>query len=144
VGEVVVTLFSRVYPLVRFGTGDLASYTDEPCPCGRNSHRIPRILGMVGEHVRVKGMFVHVRELDEAMSKLPQISKYQMILRLEEHRDRITLNVEAEPGVNREELVEAVNRRCQDVFKLRMDNVEFLDKGTLAEGYKKIMDTRWG
>jgi phenylacetate-coenzyme A ligase PaaK-like adenylate-forming protein len=99
---------------------------------------------MVGEHVRVKGMFVHVRELDEAMSKLPQISKYQMILRLEEHRDRITLNVEAEPGVNRKEISEAVNRRCQDVFKLRMDNVEFLDKGTLAEGCKKIIDTRWG
>ena len=144
VGEVVVTLFSRVYPLVRFGTGDLASYTGEPCPCGRNSHRITRILGMVGEHVRVKGMFVHVRELDEAMSKVPQISKYQMILRLEEHRDRITLNVEVEPGVNRKEMAEAVNKWCQDVFKLRMDNVEFLDKGTLPDDHKKILDTRWG
>jgi phenylacetate-CoA ligase len=143
-GEIVVTLFSRIYPLVRFGTGDLASYTDEPCPCGRSSHRITRILGMVGEHVRVKGMFVHMRELDEAMSKLPQISRYQMVLRLEEHRDRITLKIEAEPGVNRKEIAEAINKRCQDVFKLRMDNVEFLDKGTLPDGCKKIVDTRWG
>ncbi|TET86674.1 MAG: phenylacetate--CoA ligase family protein, partial [Dehalococcoidia bacterium] len=57
-GEVVVTLFSNVYPLVRFGSGDLASYTDEPCPCGRTAPRITRSLGMVGEHIRVKGMFV--------------------------------------------------------------------------------------
>jgi len=75
---------------------------------------------------------------------VPQISKYQMILRLEEHRDRITLNVEVEPGVNRKEMAEAVNKWCQDVFKLRMDNVEFLDKGTLPDDHKKIVDTRWG
>jgi phenylacetate-CoA ligase len=144
VGEVVVTLFSSVYPLVRFGTGDLASYVDEPCGCGRNSPRITRILGMVGEHVRVKGMFVHLRELDDAMSKFPQVSRYQMVLRLEDHRDRITLNVEAEPGVDQEALSKEINVRCQDVFKLRMEVIEFLPKGTLPEDYKKFLDTRWG
>lgn len=144
VGEIVVTLFSDVYTLVRFGTGDLASYTDEPCPCGRTAPRITRILGMIGEHIRVKGMFVHQRELDEAMSKFPEVSKYQMVLRLEEHRDKITLNLEAEPSVNRQALSEAINRRCQEVFKLRMDKIEFLAKGTLPEGYQKFVDTRWG
>ena len=144
VGEVVVTLFSNVYPLVRFGSGDLASYTAEPCPCGRTAPRITRILGMVGEHIRVKGMFVHLRELDEAMSKFPEVSKYQMVLRLEEHRDRITLNLEVEPGVDRQALSEAVNKRCQDVFKLKMDKIEFLAKGTLPEDYQKFVDTRWG
>jgi phenylacetate-CoA ligase len=144
VGEIVVTLFSNVYPLLRFGTGDLASYTDEPCPCGRTAPRITRILGMVGEHIRVKGQFVHQRELDEAMSKFPEVSKYQMVLRLEEHRDRITLNLEVEPGVDRQALSEAINKRCQDVFKLRMDKIEFLAKGTLSEDYKKFVDTRWG
>ena len=142
-GEIVVTLLSKVYPLVRFGTGDLASYTDEPCPCGRTAPRITRILGMIGDHVRVKGMFVHMKEVDEAFSKLPQVTKYQLVLRLEEHRDRITLNVEAEPGVDRDSLSEAINRRCQDVFKLRMDQIEFLPKGALPQDYKKVMDTRW-
>ncbi len=143
VGEVVVTLFSKVYPLVRFGTGDLASYTDEPCACGRTAPRITRILGMVGEHVRVKGMFVHLRELDEAMSKFPQIPKYQMVLRLEGHRDRITLRLEADPGVDREALAEEVNKRCQEVFKLRVEEIDFLEKGTLPEEYQKFVDTRW-
>lgn len=144
VGEIVVTLFSKVYPLVRFGTGDLATYTDKPCRCGRTAPKITRILGMIGEHIRVKGMFVHRRELDEAMSKFPEVSKYQMVLRLEGHRDRITLNVEAQTGVDRQALAEAINRRCQEVFKLRMDNIEFLPPGTLPEDYQKFVDTRWG
>jgi phenylacetate-CoA ligase len=143
-GEVVVTLFSRVYPLVRFGTGDLASYTDEVCTCGRTSPRITKILGMVGEHIRVKGMFVHMRELEEAFSKLPQIGNYQLVLKLEDHRDRITLKVETEAGADQGSLSQAINQRCQDVFKLRMDQIEFLSKGTLSEGFRKIVDMRWG
>lgn len=142
-GEVVVTLLSKVYPLVRFGTGDLASYTDEPCSCGRTAPRITRILGMIGDHIRVKGMFVHMRELDEAFSQLPQVSKFQLVLRLQDHRDQIALSVETEPGVDRKALSEAVNKRCQDVFKLRMDSIEFLPKGTLAEDSKKVVDKRW-
>jgi phenylacetate-CoA ligase len=142
-GEVVVTLFSRVYPLVRFGTGDLASYTDEPCPCGRSAPRITRILGMIGEHFRVKGMFVHMKELEDAMSAFREVSRYQMVLRLEEHRDRITLKIEADPGADQPALSEAVNRRCQEVFKLRMDVIEFLQKGTLPEDAKKVVDSRW-
>jgi phenylacetate-CoA ligase len=142
-GEVVVTLLSKVYPLVRFGTGDLASYTDETCACGRSSHRITRILGMVGDHVRVKGMFVHMRELDEAFSKLPQVSRFQLVLKLVNQRDRITLNVETEPGVDRKALSEDINKRCQDVFKLRMDEINFLSKAALPGDYKKVVDSRW-
>jgi phenylacetate-CoA ligase len=144
VGEVVVTLLSDVYPLIRFGTGDLASYTDEPCACGRTAPRITAILGMIGEHVRVKGMFVHQRELDEAMTKFTQVSKYQMVLLLEGHRDKITLNVEADPGADHQTLSEEITQRCQDVFKLRMDEIAFLPKGTLPDGYEKFLDTRWG
>ena len=142
-GEIVVTLFSRVYPLVRFGTGDLASYTDEPCPCGRSAPRITRIMGMIGEHFRVKGMFVHMKELEEAMSAFREVTRYQMVLRLEDHRDRISLKIEVEPDVDQTALSEAISKRCQDVFKLRMDTVEILQKGTLPEDAQKVVDTRW-
>jgi len=103
VGEVVVTLFSDVYPLVRFGTGDLASYTDEPCPCGRTAPRITRILGMIGDHIRAKGLFIHLRELEEALSGFQQVSNYQMVISLDGHKDKITLRLEADDnkGVKR-------------------------------------------
>jgi phenylacetate-CoA ligase len=142
-GEVVVTLFSKVYPLVRFGTGDLASYTNETCSCGRTAPRIPKIIGMIGEHIRVKGMFVHMKELDEAFSKLPQVLKYQIVLKLDGHKDQITLNIETEPAVDRKALSAAINQRTQEVFKLRMDAIEFLPKGKLPEEHKRVLDTRW-
>lgn len=142
-GEIVVTLFSKVYPLVRFGTGDLASYTNQTCACGRTAPRIPKIIGMIGEHIRVKGMFVHMKELDEAFSKLPEVLKYQMVLKLDGHKDQIALNAETEPGVDRKVLSQAINQRTQEVFKLRMDTIEFLPKGKLPQEYKKVLDTRW-
>jgi hypothetical protein len=37
----------------------------------------------------------------------------------------------------------AINQRTQEVFKLRMDMIEFLPKGKLPEEYKKVLDTRW-
>jgi phenylacetate-CoA ligase len=142
-GEIVVTLFSRVYPLVRFGTGDLATCTNEMCSCGRTAPRIPRIIGMIGEHIRVKGMFVHMKELDEAFSKLPEVLRYQLVLKLDGHKDQITLHAETEPKVDQKALSEAINRRTQEVFKLRMDMIEFLPKGKLPQEYKKVLDTRW-
>ena len=39
-GEVVVTCNNKIYPLVRFGTGDLSSMVDETCKCGRTSPRL--------------------------------------------------------------------------------------------------------
>jgi phenylacetate-CoA ligase len=143
-GQVVITLFSGVYPLVRFGTGDLAAYTDEPCRCGRSAPRITGIKGMVGQHVRVKGMFVHQKELAEAMSAFPQILKYQMLLTLDGHKDHIVLKVEVPSGADREALASAVNKRCQDVFKLRMDEIEFLSEGALSANTERFADQRWG
>ncbi|RLC93669.1 MAG: hypothetical protein DRI40_08490 [Chloroflexi bacterium] len=143
VGEIVVTLFSKTYPLVRFGTGDLASYTDEPCSCGRTAPRITRILGMVGEHIRVKGMFVHMREIDEAFSQLPEVLRYQLALKLDGHRDRIELKAEAKPTADHEQLSEAINRRCQEVFRLRIDRIELVSEGTLPPDCEKVVDTRW-
>lgn len=144
VGEIVVTRFDRIYPLVRFGTGDLASYIDEPCPCGKTSPRITKILGMIGDHIRVKSMFVHKREVEEAISGLPEISKAQIVVALAGHKDVITFRVElAAKDVDEQAFRQSFAKRCQDVFKLRPDNIELLPEGTLPEGYETFVDRRW-
>lgn len=143
VGEVVITLFSRTCPLVRFGTGDLASYTVEPCSCGRTAPRITRILGFVGDHVRVKGMFVYKCEIDEALSSLPEILRYQLVLNLDGHRDRIILKAETKSLVERDRLTESINKRCQETFRLRMDEIQFVPESTLAHECEHVVDMRW-
>src|SRR4030066_233513 len=51
-GEIVVTPFDEVYPLIRFGTGDLSMFDDEPCACGRTTLKLPKILGRSGDAVK--------------------------------------------------------------------------------------------
>jgi hypothetical protein len=65
------------------------------------------------------------------------------VLKLDGHKDQITLNAETDPAVDRKSLSQAINQRCQEVIKLRMDVIEFLPKGKLPQEYKKVLDTRW-
>ena len=53
-------------------------------------------------------------------------------------------HVEAGPGVDPQTLSKEIRAKCQDVFKLTMDKIEFLVKDTLPDDYKKFVDTRWG
>ena len=45
VGEIVVTVLNRDYPLVRFATGDLSAFMPGASPCGRTNRRIRGWLG---------------------------------------------------------------------------------------------------
>ena len=67
-GEVVVTNFNKTYPLIRLGTGDLSYLDAEPCPCGRTSPRLVKIVGRVGDSFKVRGLFVHDSQVREAMT----------------------------------------------------------------------------
>ena len=63
IGEIVATTFNKIYPLIRFGTGDLSILTETPCPCGRTSPRLLKILGRVDQATKVRGLFVHPGKL---------------------------------------------------------------------------------
>ena len=143
VGEVVVTPFDEVYPLIRFGTGDLSTFVDEPCGCGRTTPRLPKIMGRSGDAVRVRGMFVHPKQTDEAISRFPEISQYQLVVTRPGHRDEMVLKVElADEAVDKEKLKSALDKNFRDICKVRFDRMEFVAKGTIPEGAKRIVDKR--
>lgn len=86
-GQVVVTLFSEHYPLVRFGTGDLSAFVDGECGCGIPSPRLVGWLGRVGEAVKVRGMFLHPRQVTQVMSKVTGVEAYRFLVDRVNHRD---------------------------------------------------------
>ena len=144
VGEVIVTtLFNRVLPRIRFGSGDLAYCTDEPCPCGRTSTRIVKVVGRVGEGVKTRGMFIHPLEADDVVSKLPGISNFQIAVSHVEMKDFITatFEVDEEPD-NKEQLIDAFMKDFQNRCRLRVNKVEFVNKGTLPDDAIKVVDKR--
>jgi phenylacetate-CoA ligase len=142
IGEVVVTLFDKNYPLIRFGTGDLSSFTDEPCPCGRKSHRLTRIMGRVGDAVKVRGMFIHSKQVEEVIRKFPEVSRFQVNVSRSGHRDEWAINLELKEEVNRERLLESLQKSIQESCRVKPDKIEFVSQGTIPDGAKKIVDQR--
>jgi len=142
VGEIVATTFNKAYPLIRFGTGDLSLLTDAPCPCGRTSPRLVRILGRVDQMTKIRGLFIHPGQADEIGTRHPQVGRYQVVVTRKENKDELTFRMELKGEVSQiEKLREGIERSIRDVMKLR-GNVEFIPSGTIPEGAKKIEDLR--
>ncbi len=141
-GEIVATSFNKVYPLIRFGTGDLSILTETPCPCGRTSPRLIKILGRVDQVTKVRGLFVHPGQVDEVASRHSQIGRYQVVVTRKDHKDEMTFRIELKEEVSQpERLKEEIERTIREVIKVRGE-VEFIPKGTIPEGGRKIDDQR--
>lgn len=97
-GEVVVTSPNPVYPLVRFGTGDLSAWNRTPCTCGLAIPRLAGFLGRVGEGVKVRGMFVHPRELSAALADEPTVGRFAATVTEAGGHDVFTVRVTPAPG----------------------------------------------
>jgi len=140
-GEVVVTFLNDTYPLLRLATGDLAALDLDPCPCGRGTPRLTRILGRVGEAVKVRGMFVHPNEVRGVLAGVPEVARYQLVVTREGYQDRLTARLELLPGSAVD--LAAVATRLREAIKVRAD-VEILPAGTLpAEGPVLVDERRW-
>lgn len=144
IGEIVVTpLHNRAWGLLRFGTGDLSSYTTEPCPCGRTAHRLTGILGRTGDAVKVRGMFIVARQAEEVIMAQGAISKFQLIVTRAGNRDILTLKAELKDEfTGRQKLISDLNDRFQNACRVKIDAFEFTPAGTLPEKYQKILDER--
>ena len=139
VGEVVVTVLNPDYPLVRFGTGDLSALLPGPCPTGRSNQRIRGWLGRADQTTKVRGMFVHARQVAEVLGRHPGAGRGRLVVEGEMANDRLTLKVEAtEPAAG---LAQALAGSVRDVTKLRAE-VILLPPGSLPNDGKVIEDAR--
>jgi phenylacetate-CoA ligase len=139
VGEVVVSVFSRSYPLIRFATGDLSAVLPGVSPCGRTNMRLRGWLGRADQTTKVKGMFVHPFQIADIVRRHPQISKARLVVARADANDVMTLHCEVvESG---ERLAAAVRQTLAAVTKLKGE-VKFVVPGTLPDDGKLIDDSR--
>jgi phenylacetate-CoA ligase len=144
IGEIVVTpIHNKAWGLVRFGTGDMSSYTTESCPCGRTAHRITGIVGRTADAVKVRGMFVVTKQAEAVISSFKDISRFQIKVGRRENRDEILLKLELKDDtIDRIRLADDLIKKFQDVCRVKPDNFEFVAAGAIAEGEPKIVDSR--
>ncbi len=139
VGEVVVTVLNRDYPLVRFGTGDLSAVLAGPCPSGRTNTRIKGWMGRADQTTKVRGMFVHPGQINEVAKRFPEIGKARLVVSGEMANDAMALQVEVASAS--EGLAPKIAEALRDVTKLRGD-VQLVAPGSLPNDGKVIEDAR--
>lgn len=142
VGQVVVTTFNQTYPLIRFGTGDLATFLGEPCLCGRKTPRLA-LVGRVGDAVKVRGMFVHPNQLKAALHKFSAIARTQGVITRRDARDHFELKVElAQAAIDRDALSQGIAESVSELCRVKVDVIEFVPQGTIAPDAKMLVDER--
>jgi phenylacetate-CoA ligase len=96
----------------------------------------------VDQATKVRGLFIHPGQIDEVASRHSEIAKYQMVITRREDKDEMTFRVEPkEEVIKPEKLKDEIERSIRDVIKVRGD-VQFIPKGSIPEGAKKIEDQR--
>src|SRR6185437_9079521 len=139
VGEVVVTSFNPDYPMIRLGTGDLSALMSGISLCGRTNARIKGWMGRADQAAKVKGMFVHPKQIAEIAARHAQLSRLRLVVSREGEQDAMTLI--AECAVLDAALEAAVAATLQSVTKLK-GAVKLVVPGMLPNDGKVIADER--
>ena len=139
VGEVVVTSFNADYPMVRLATGDLSAVLAGVSPCGRTNMRIKGWMGRADQTTKIKGMFVHPRQIAEIAKRHPELGRLRLTVSRDNEQDAMTLHAEcASPAAG---FADAVAATLQSVAKVR-GSVAFAAPGSLPNDGKVIADER--
>lgn len=139
VGEVIVTSFSREYPMIRLATGDLSAVLEGQSPCGRTNMRIKGWMGRADQATKVKGMFVRPEQLAEIGRLHRELGRLRLVVSRAGEQDVMTLMAEAEHQDMA--LAARVAETLAKVTKLRGD-VQLSALGSLPNDGKVIVDER--
>jgi len=139
VGEVVVTTANPDYPMIRLATGDLSALMPGRSPCGRTNLRIKGWMGRADQTAKVKGMFVHPKQVAEVAARHPELKRLRLVVGREAEQDTMTLM--AECASSDAELAAAAAATLQSVTKLK-GAVKLVAPGSLPNDGKVIADER--
>ncbi|WP_264842088.1 phenylacetate--CoA ligase family protein [Caldinitratiruptor microaerophilus] len=127
-GEVGILVFTDLtrdaLPLLRYWTNDYATWTDEPCACGRTLLRSPGgVLGRSDQLVIFRGAKFYPAELERILHEYPELGEeYRLVLERDPATlvDRCTLVVETAPQALWEgpQLAERLQRHLRDELRL--------------------------
>jgi len=139
VGEVVVTSFNPDYPMIRLGTGDLSALIPGVSPCGRTNARIKGWMGRADQTAKVKGMFVHPKQVAAIAARHPELKRLRLVVDRCAEQDTMTLLAECAPPDAA--LESAIAETLHSITKLK-GSVKLMAPGTLPNDGKLIADER--
>ncbi len=94
-GEVTITTLGvEGMPLLRYRTGDICAYYDEPCGCGRHTIRLSPVTGRKNQMIKYKGTTIYPPAIFDALSQVPEIQDYLVeVFQNEMETDEILIHI---------------------------------------------------
>lgn len=149
-GELVLTTLKKsARPMIRFKTGDIVSFTSEPCGCGRTSIRLLGVHGRLDDMLIIKGVNLFPSDVEAIARKDHDFTgEYKLIVERENHLDRLTVEVERSAAYagGDEELAIRFNRHLKSVTGVTA-TIRILPPDTLPRAThkaKRVEDRRSG
>ena len=151
-GELVVTMLQKeALPMIRYRIGDITSYEDGVCACGRTHPRVMRISGRVDDMLIIRGINVFPSQIEYALMTIPEVGQhFQIVVDRKGALDDMLVRVEVARESFSDKITDLMAIRKNVEHKLRNTlnvavNVELVEPGSLPrfEGKaKRVIDRR--
>ena len=95
-GELVLTTLKKAArPMIRFRTGDIVSFTNEACACGRTSQRMLGMHGRLDDMLIIKGVNIFPSDIEAIARQDHDLTgEYKLIVERANHLDQLTVEIE--------------------------------------------------
>lgn len=143
-GVVVVSdPYREAMPILRYVTGDITQgVNEEPCPCGRTTPRMGRIIGRTGGIPRVKGLFVVPAQVQRALDTLERLGPWQLIIDRPGTQDTLELvSEDTGPEATREALGQRTVEVLREAIHLTA-TVTLVPQGSISTDAETVIDRR--
>ena len=146
-GEIVLTtLVKEGAPLIRYRTHDISRIIPGECPCGSKFPRIDVIAGRSDDMMKIKGVNVFPKQIEEVLSSFPELSsEYQIHISHLEGRDTMRIYVETNGTVDFADMARRVAERVKSRIGFT-PLVKVVELGVLPRSEKKskrVFDERY-
>ena len=95
-GELVFTTLTKEgMPVLRYRTKDLCTLYDDPCPCGRTSVKMGRIVGRSDDMLIIRGINVFPSQVESVILTMPEFEpQYMLVVDRVKNLDTLQVQVE--------------------------------------------------
>lgn len=141
-GELTVTTLGvEGMPLLRYKTGDICTYIETPCSCGRITSRISPVKGRKKQLIKYKGTTLYPQTIFNALNAIEPVNDYVVkLFRNDMGTDDIELNlsVSGEIKIVDLEIRHLLQSKLRIVPFIKYLPLEVVQKMQVSEGKRKV------
>jgi len=145
-GELVITSLSKeAMPIIRYRTRDLTTLDSSPCPCGRTTIRMGRVIGRSDDMLIIRGVNVFPSQIEEALLKVEGAAPHYLIeVSRPGYLDQLVVKVEvnqkffSDQMSEMQKLKDRLERQIQSIINIHAE-VELVMPNTIERSVGKAV-----